>query len=184
MSFQAYLDNIYTKTGKTAAEFKAMAAEKGLNRHADILSWLKADFGLGTGHARAIADVILHEQDFKLPATDQIAKHFAGGKAQWRTVYDDLLKKVRDFGSGVDISPAASYLSLVRDGKKFAIVQVGADRLDIGVKLKGKPATGRFEEAGTWNNMVTHRVRITEPKQVDAEVIAWLREAHAQAGDR
>ncbi len=40
MSFQAYLDNIYAKTGTTADEFKAVAAKKGLTRHADILAWL------------------------------------------------------------------------------------------------------------------------------------------------
>ncbi len=29
MSFQAYLDNVQTKTGRTAAEFVAMAKKKG-----------------------------------------------------------------------------------------------------------------------------------------------------------
>jgi hypothetical protein len=38
--------------------------------------------------------------------------------------------------------------------------------------------TGRFEEAGAWNAMVTHRVRITDPKQIDAEVINWLKQAY------
>ena len=31
MSFQAYLDNIQAKTGKTPAEFRAMAVEKGFD---------------------------------------------------------------------------------------------------------------------------------------------------------
>ncbi|HEV8191642.1 MAG TPA: DUF4287 domain-containing protein [Ktedonobacterales bacterium] len=61
MTFQAYLDNIYAKTGKTPDDFKAMAQEKGLGKHADVIAWLKSDFGLGLGHARAIAHVILHE---------------------------------------------------------------------------------------------------------------------------
>jgi len=63
MSFQAYLDNIQAKTGKTPADFKAMAAEKGFAGPAGIADgvkathitdWLKADFGLGHGHAMAI----------------------------------------------------------------------------------------------------------------------------------
>ena len=63
MSFQAYLDNIQAKTGKSPADFKAMAAEKGFAGPAgiadgvkatQITDWLKADFGLGHGHAMAI----------------------------------------------------------------------------------------------------------------------------------
>ena len=63
MSFQAYLDNIQAKTGKTPSDFKAKAAEKGFAGPAGIVDgvkasqitdWLKADFGLGHGHAMAI----------------------------------------------------------------------------------------------------------------------------------
>lgn len=61
MSFQAYLDNIEIKTGKTPNEFIALAAEKGFDsetKSGDIASWLKADFGLGHGHAMAMVHVI------------------------------------------------------------------------------------------------------------------------------
>ncbi|MBS0242137.1 MAG: DUF4287 domain-containing protein, partial [Proteobacteria bacterium] len=61
--FQAYIDNIKTKTGKTPADFKALASKKGfvvdgkLNpkiKVGEIVAWLKAEFGLGHGHAMAI----------------------------------------------------------------------------------------------------------------------------------
>ena len=67
MSFQAYLDNIQAKTGKAPAEFKAMAAEKGLAngsglapgvKATQITDWLKQDFGLGHGHAMAIVALL------------------------------------------------------------------------------------------------------------------------------
>ena len=63
MSFQAYLDAIQTKTGKTPAEFRAYAAEKAWTadgtlapgiKPAAIIADLKATFGLGHGHATAI----------------------------------------------------------------------------------------------------------------------------------
>jgi Domain of unknown function (DUF4287) len=58
MSFQAYLDNVQAKTGKTPQEFRRLAAEKGLldpmAKATVITNWLKADFGLGHGHAMAI----------------------------------------------------------------------------------------------------------------------------------
>jgi hypothetical protein len=63
MSFQAYLENIKAKTGKTPDDFKKSAEEKEfiiegkLNpkiKAAEITRWLKDDFGLGKGHAMAI----------------------------------------------------------------------------------------------------------------------------------
>ena len=61
MSFQAYLDNIEEKTGKTPREFLALAAEKGFDsstKATPIVEWLAADFGLGRGHAMALVHVI------------------------------------------------------------------------------------------------------------------------------
>ncbi len=58
MSFQAYIDNIKIKTGKTPDEFKQLAEQKGLLKPGvkagEIVAWLKEDFGLGRGHALAI----------------------------------------------------------------------------------------------------------------------------------
>lgn len=61
MSFQAYLDNIETKTGKTPNEFIALAKAKGFGpdtKAGDIINWLKEDFDLGRGHAMALVHVI------------------------------------------------------------------------------------------------------------------------------
>ncbi len=64
MSFQAYLDNIEAKTGKTPNDFIALAKQKGYDdpatKAATIVTWLKEDFGLGHGHAMAIVHVIKH----------------------------------------------------------------------------------------------------------------------------
>ncbi|WP_227340158.1 DUF4287 domain-containing protein [Sphingopyxis sp. P8] len=63
MSFQAYLDNIQSKTGQFPDDLQAQAIDKGLADDAGlapgvkagaVIDWLKADFGLGHGHAMAI----------------------------------------------------------------------------------------------------------------------------------
>lgn len=63
MSFQAYLDNIREKTGKTAEDLQKLAHEKGFLedgkllaevKAGQIVSWLKEDYDLGHGHAMAI----------------------------------------------------------------------------------------------------------------------------------
>ncbi len=63
MSFQAYLDNIQTKTGLKPDDFKKLAEEKGFCKNGEIVktikvteitNWLKEDYDLGHGHAMAI----------------------------------------------------------------------------------------------------------------------------------
>ncbi len=61
MSFQAYLDNIEQKTGKTPLELLDVATAKGYSaetKAGEIIEWLKTDFDLGRGHAMAIVHVL------------------------------------------------------------------------------------------------------------------------------
>lgn len=69
MSFQAYLDKVEEITGKTPNDFIAIAKKKNLTQHKDIIAWLKQDYGLGLGHARAIAYVIQHGPEFTVKQT-------------------------------------------------------------------------------------------------------------------
>jgi len=63
MSFQAYLDNVHAKTGKSPEDLKKLATEKGFLKEGtlksgikagQIVDWLKKDFDLGHGHSMAI----------------------------------------------------------------------------------------------------------------------------------
>lgn len=67
MSFQAYLDNVEAKTGKSADDLKTLAIGKGLAdanglapgiKPGAVIDWLKADFELGHGHAMSIVAYI------------------------------------------------------------------------------------------------------------------------------
>ena len=182
MTLKGYLDNIQAKTGKSPADFRALAKRKGLTQRSEIIAWLKAEYGLGLGHARAIAHVLELAEAPKTSPDEKIAAHFTGKKAAWRPAYDALLKKLSRFGPDVRVAPTKSYLSLLRGDKKFGVLDPATpDRLDIGIKLKGVPAAGRLEAAGSWNNLVTHRVRIAQAKEIDAEVLAWLKQAYDAA---
>ncbi|MBS0584021.1 MAG: DUF4287 domain-containing protein [Proteobacteria bacterium] len=71
MSFQAYLDNIEAKTGKSPADFRRLAAAKGFmagsklraeTKAGAVVAWLKQDFALGHGHAMAIVALLKGKQ--------------------------------------------------------------------------------------------------------------------------
>lgn len=64
MSFQAYINAVEAKTGMPIADLTAIARGKGfLNedgtaakgvKAGDIVAWLKADYGVGHGHAMSV----------------------------------------------------------------------------------------------------------------------------------
>lgn len=61
MSFQAYLDALETKTGKTPQELLDEAHAKGFGADTKagvVCEWLKDDYGVGRGHAMAFVHVL------------------------------------------------------------------------------------------------------------------------------
>lgn len=67
MSFQAYLDTIEAKTGKSAADLRAMGAARGWTgtdglapgvKPMAIVDALKSELGLGHGHAMAVVALL------------------------------------------------------------------------------------------------------------------------------
>lgn len=62
MSFQAYLDAIEKKTGRTPRELLDEAIARGYQepgvKAGVIVQWLADDYGLGRGHAMAMVHVI------------------------------------------------------------------------------------------------------------------------------
>ena len=107
---------------------------------------------------------------------------YAGKKAALKPIYDKLVALLRRIDSGVEFAPKKAYVS-VRRAKQFAIIQpTTATRLDVGINLKGIAPTARLEVSGSFNAMVSHRVRIERADEIDTELEAWLRKAHAAAG--
>ena len=112
---------------------------------------------------------------------DPVGAQYEGAKAALRPIYDAILEGVQRFGGDVEVSPKKANVSLRRN-KQFALVQPStATRMDVGINLKGVAPSGRLEASGSFNAMVSHRVRLESVKGVDKELIGWLKQAYDQA---
>jgi hypothetical protein len=61
MSYQAYLDAVEKKTGKTPQQLLDEAAERGCGpdtKSTVVVNWLKDEYGVGRGHAMALYGVL------------------------------------------------------------------------------------------------------------------------------
>ena len=173
--------NLKDKTGRALPDWLALVKKSGLAKHGQIVAMLKADHGVTHGYANLIAMSAL-QGDGPAPAGDDlVAAMYAGEKQALLPVWAAIEKAVLKFGGDVEVSPKKTYVSL-RRSKQFALVQpTTKTRVDVGLCLKGTPAGPRLEAAGSFNAMVSHRVRVEKPGDVDQELIAWLKKAYESA---
>lgn len=174
--------NIREKTGRSVADWVKLIKGASIEKHGQIVSFLKTEHGLTHGYANLLAHRALESSADHFAGDDLVASQYAGEKAGLKPIYDKLIKAMGAFGEGLEIAPKKTYVSLRRK-KQFALIQpTTKTRMDLGINLKGKKPEGRLEASGSFNAMVTHRVRLETAKDADAEVIAWLKEAFEAAG--
>jgi hypothetical protein len=176
------IDNLKEKTGKGLPEWLKLIRSAKLAKHGEIVKLLKEKHGVTHGYANQIALAALMPADAPEPGSNGLVDaQFTGPKAALRPVYEALVAVVRQFGGDVEFSPKKAYVS-VRRSKQFAIIQPStATRLDVGINLKGQAATARLENSGSFNAMVSHRVRVANTCEIDAELERWLRKAYDRA---
>lgn len=173
-------ENLEKKTGKSLAEWVAIARGTGLTKHGEIMKVLKGEHGLTHGYANMISSTARKSDDEAKP--DLVENQYSGAKAELKPIYNSILGVVQTFGNDVELAPKKAYVSF-RRAKQFAIVQPSTKtRVDVGINLKGDDPTDRLEASGSFNSMVSHRVRLTAVDQVNDELIGWLREAYERAG--
>ena len=177
----AMLRNLEDKTGKTMPQWLRIAKASKAAKHGELMKHLKADHGVTHGYANLIAHTHFKSAASSTTASadDLVEQQYSGPKAPLRSVYDALIAAVNKFGGDVEIAPKKAYVSL-RRSKQFGLIQPSTKtRVDVGINLKGIAATERLEASGSFNSMVSHRVRLSDPKQVNRELIGWLRAAYA-----
>lgn len=175
------INNLETKTGRSLAAWIALVRSAGLGKHGEMVNWLKAKHALGHGYANLVVHMAKAEAS-PVPKGDEVSDAwFEGDKAVIRPIYDAVMAVVAELGGDIELAPKKAYMS-VRRSKQFACVHPSTkSRLDLGLQLKGVKPVGRLEVAGSWNGMVTHRVRLESLAQLDREVRQWLKAAYDAA---
>jgi hypothetical protein len=55
----SYFPSIEVKYGKTIDEWLALMRATGITKHSELVGWLKAEHGMGHGHANALTAHLL-----------------------------------------------------------------------------------------------------------------------------
>ena len=173
------------KTGRPLAHWIEVVAQSKIEKHKAIVDFLKSEHSFTHGFANFVAmkarkarkaDAASHD-----PA-ELVAAQYSKGKEGLKPIHDKLLEEIGKFGDDITVTPKKDSVSIVRK-RQFALIKPATKtRIDLGLKIKGKPTTDRLENSGPFGAMCSHRVRIESIEQVDSELLAWLTEAYEAAG--
>jgi hypothetical protein len=176
------VENIRKNTGKPLESWIEIVKNSGLEKHGEIVKFLKTEHGFTHGFANMVAHKSKGSDSASAQDSHQLIEKQYENKDDLRHVYEKIISVVKEFGDDVEISPKNAYVSLRRK-RQFALIQPSTrTRLDIGLNLKGQDPEGRLEPSGSFNVMCSHRIRTATPDDVDHDVIDWLRKAYDQAG--
>ena len=175
------LKNLEARSGKTLAQLHALVKKSGLAKHGQVRDLLKKDLGMGHGDANLVATLYFKALEPAPSAGDDPLEAIYGGpKAALRPIHDKLMKAISRLGE-FEVAPKKTYVSL-RRRKQFAMIGPGTkSRVDVGLNMKGVPATDRLVALPP-GGMCQYRVAVTDPKQVDAQLLGWIRQAWDAAG--
>jgi hypothetical protein len=167
------------------AEWKRVVQGLGPMKHGEVVKTLKEKHGLGHGYANLVAHHAkgaLESSGTSAASGDELVDAmFAGEKAALRPMYEQIVSAAAKFGADMEVSPKKTYVSL-RRSKQFALIQpTTKTRLDVGINLKGVAPAGRLEASGSFNAMVSHRVRVEKAGDVDKALLGWLKDAYDRA---
>ncbi len=186
---QSVIGGMKAKTGRSLEEWLAHVRRKGPKSEEARREWLKREHGLGTNYARWIAERSVGKgaedtdpEKYLVVAEKYVEEQYPATKAALRPIYEKLLELGLSLGKDVKACPCKTMVPLFR---KHAIAEIKAatrTRIDLGLALgkhAGKLSARLLDTGGAKKkDRITHRIALTSPEQLDAEVARWLRRAY------
>lgn len=180
-AMRTMIENLQKNTGKSLEQWIKIVNKENFAKHGEIIKFLKEKHELTHGFANLIAHKSKGSDAGSAENTDDLITKQYQGKEHFKPIYDKLIKEIQSFGKDIEIAPKNSYVSLRRK-KQFAILNpITKTRYEIGISLKGQEPKGILE-AEKPNAMCSHKISITDIKDITAEVIKWIKTAYEKAG--
>jgi hypothetical protein len=187
-----WVAGLKAKTGRSVEEWAAHIRKSGPKEHAARREWLKSEHGLGTNTAWWLADRAGPEAQAKSEedtpegylraAPAYVEAQYGGKKAALRPIYDGLLKLARSLGTDIKVCPCKTMVPLYRRHVIANITPTTNTRVDLGLALAkhtGKLPKRLIDTGGKEKkDRITHRIPLSSPEEIDAEVAKWLRASY------
>lgn len=180
-AMQTMIDNLHKNTGKTLEQWIKIVHQSKIEKHGEIIKFLKEQHGLTHGFANLMAHKSKGSDAGSAENQDDLIIKQYQGKEHFKPIYEKLIKEISKFGKDIEIAPKNTYVSLRRK-KQFALLNPATKtRFEIGIILKGQEPQGKLILEKN-NAMCSHKINLESMGDIDQEVVAWLKAAYEKAG--
>ncbi|HCN37836.1 MAG: DUF4287 domain-containing protein [Saprospiraceae bacterium] len=178
---QTMIDNLHKNTGKSLEQWIEIVKSQNFVKHGEVVKFLKEQHEFTHGFANLVAHKANESDAGSAENQDDLITKQYSGKEHLKVFYDKLISEIQTFGNDIEIAPKNSYVSLRRK-KQFATLNPATKtRFEIGINLKGQEPKGKLEPEKP-NAMCSHKINLTDIKDIDNEVIEWISIAYNNAG--
>ncbi len=174
-------EGLLEKTGKPLSEWISIVKKENLEKHGEMVSFLKTTHGMTHGYANFVVHKT-RESDAGSFGEDELIQGQYSKKEELKPIYEKLANEIAGFGEDVEVAPKKAAVSFRRK-RQFCLIQPSTKtRVDVGLKFNDRAVSGRLESSGIFGAMCTHRVQLTDIGQVDKELIQLIKDAYSEAG--
>ncbi len=174
------IENLKEKTGFNLEEWKTIISKENLVKHGEIVRFLKETHNITHGYASEIGLKVLgSDADSSTNANEFIVSQYKG-KEHLKAFYDKIIAEIESFGGAFEIAPKKNYVSLKRKKQFIILNPASKTRFEIGFNLKGIEPKGKLE-AEKPDAICSHKINLSDIKEIDKEVIEWIRMAFEKA---
>jgi hypothetical protein len=186
---QKWVAELKPKTGRTLDEWVTLVKRDGPAGHQSRREWLKSKHKLGSNSAWWIVDRAEGKggeedspEEYLAAAVRFVEDQYSGRKSTLRPIYDQLLALGKSLGADVKACPCKTMVPLYRNHVFAQIKPTTNTRVDFGLcftTYKGKLPKRLIDTGGlAKKDRITHRIELSSPGQIDADLKKWLRAAY------
>lgn len=187
---QRWTEQLPIKTGRTMDEWAELVRSKNFSHRKERAAWLKEQ-GVGGNMAGMIADYSFDKLTwdgdptiYLKQAAVYVDAMFLKGKEWQRPIFEKVAEEVRRLGRDVKICPCKTMVPFYRNREFAHIKPATQTRLELGLALPGVPFKGRLQKNPRADDKDRHHhlVELTDVKDVNSELVKWLRMAYEADG--
>lgn len=176
-----FMDGLKGSTGKELIAWLKVVDGFGSKKRNEVIAWLKAEHGFGHMQASLLAGIHANGGKPVYQSTDNLLEVQFAKAAEMKPLFDAFIEFVRKNFPNATTLPKKTYVSIL-ENREFAAVNIKPKELRIGLDLGEKPFDAKVEKAKLTGPMprISHMFVLTDAKQLDADIVAALKESHSR----
>lgn len=176
-----FMDGLQSSTGSDLSAWMKIIDGFATKKRNETIAKLKSDHGFGHMNASLLAGIHANGGKPVYQSTDNLLDVQFAKAPEMRPLYDAFLDFVKKNFPDSIVLPKKTYVSIL-ESREFAAINVKPKELRIGLDLGDRQFDEKIEKAKLTGPMprISHMFVLTDPKQLDADIVAALQESHSR----